>query len=339
MSRKTFRNIITSEELYEKINSENIKLMEKFLKEKSMRSGDLTIKNYRSDLKIFFTWSLLYNDNINFVKMKKLQISDFFLYCVDTLKWNSSRFSRMKSVLSSFSNFIEKFYGDEEGYENFRNIILRAVDAMPKNDVREKTILKDEQIKDIFEYLEEEEEYQILCWFALAVASGSRFSELLRFTTDIIDLEHTEFQGLFLETLKPIKTKGRTKQGKMLYKYIIKDMFEKRYVSWLKVRQDIMSNNNKDHTFIFINKTGDPATEADARGWVRKIEKRLRIPFYPHAIRHYTATYLSKLGIPYNLIKDLFGWASVDMVSIYDDQTAKDREWKELNNLKENLNK
>jgi len=336
MGRKTFRNQITSPELWEQVNTENKKLMQQFLKEKNTRSSDTTLKGYESDLEIFFTWNYLHNNNKFFIDIKKLELSEFFSFVMSDMRWGSARFSRMRSVLSSFSNFIEKYFDDQ--YPNFRNLILKVVENMPKVIAREKTILSEEQVDNLFKILEEKQEYQIACWLALAVGSGSRFAELLRFTTDVINISNLAFNDIFLETLKPIKTKGRTKSGKMLTKYIIKDIFWERYLKWLDIREKILFDNNVvDHNFIFIKSNGEPISESIVRNWVDKIELLLQVPFYPHCLRHYIVSYLSKIGLPYNLIKDIFGWESVDMVGLYDDLTAKDKKWDELDEFKKVL--
>jgi integrase len=332
MSRKTFRKQITTDEYIDKINEGNKSLQERFLKEKKSRSSALTIKSYKSDLDIFFVWNLLYNKNKHFTEIRKLELSDFFIFATEDLQWSSARFSRMKSVLSSFSNFIEKYY--DEDFPTFRNIVLKSVEAMPKHAVREKTILSEEQVNGLFEYLDSTEEYQISCWLALAIGSGSRFSELLRFEITNIDFNNVAFDGIFIETLKPIKTKGRGVAGKMLYKYIIKDIFCQRYEKWMEVRNKIMFDNGKIHDFIFIKPDGSPATEGTARTWVTKIEDYLKVPFYPHALRHYATTYLAYKKIPHELIRELWGWESTDMVKVYNDMTAKDQAWPELGNLK-----
>jgi len=64
MARKTFRKVIVTEELLQQINPENKKLIEKFLREKSTRSSELTVKSYLSDLNIFFVWNILHNENV-----------------------------------------------------------------------------------------------------------------------------------------------------------------------------------------------------------------------------------------------------------------------------------
>ncbi len=337
MPRATFRKQITSEELYSQINPKNIKLMERFLREKDTRSSDMTVKGYRSDLEIFLTWNLLHNENKFFCDIKKLEFSEFFSYVVSDLHWGSARFSRVRSVLSTLSQFIEKFFDDE--YPAFRNVILKAVESMPKVPTREKTILSEEQVNGLLKHLVENNQKQGACWLALAIASGSRFSELLRFTTDILDRNATAFDGIFLETLKKIKTKGRTKQGKLLTKYIIKDIFLPYYDAWLIEREKILKEKEKYHTYIFVKQDGTPCEESTVRYWIGKFEDYLGVPFYPHCLRHFYTTYLAKIGLPHPLIKEIAGWESEGMVSLYDDVQAKDKSWKELENLKEHLNK
>jgi len=305
--------------------------MRRFLKEKGVRCSPKTIVVYESNMLIFLTWNLLYNDNKFFVDIKKLEFSDFFSFAVDELKVGSSKLNNMRSVLSSFSNFIEKFF--DEDYPDFRNVILRVVESAPKDERREKSILSDKQVEKLLQHLKKTDS-QKACWLALAVTSGCRFSELLRFEIDHIDENRTAFGDLFLETTRQIKTKGRGKAGKLLYKYILKDKFLPFYNKWLKERSKILKEKNINHNFLFIKKNGDPATTATIRGWVAGFEKYLKVPFYTHALRHYLTTLLSKKNIPQILIKEIFGWSSVIMVELYDDTTAKDREYPELENLK-----
>ena len=57
---------------------------------------------------------------------------------------------------------------------------------------------------------------------------------------------------IFLETTKQIKTKGRTKQGKLLTKYLIKDIFLPYYHEWLPIREKIMKENNISNTTTLL---------------------------------------------------------------------------------------
>ncbi len=329
--RKTYRKVIVTNELIEKINTYNKQIVEKFLKEKSTRTSPVTIKNYRSDANIFFVYNLLHNDNKLFTDIKKLEFSDFFSYTTTELRWGSARSNRMRSFLSSLSIFIEKFMDDT--FPEFRPIILKTIESVPKEARREKTILTDEQVTKLLSWLSKKDS-QMACWLALAAYSGSRFSELLRFTTDILDENHTAFGDLFMETLKPIQTKGRGRTGKMLYKYILKDKFFPFYKQWISDREKILSEKGIDHLFLFIKEDASPATDGTIRSWVSTMERYLGVNLYPHSLRHFLVTEFSRKNIPPLLIKDLVGWTSILMVETYNDLTSKDREWQELDNLK-----
>lgn len=335
MPRATYRKKIVTDELTSQIDAGNIKLMERFLKEKNTRSSDTTVSGYRSDLLIFFCWNVIENENKFFIDIRKIEFSDFFAYVTTELKWQSARFSRLRACLSSFSNFIEKYYDDV--YPNFRNVILKSVENMPKSATREKTVLSDEQIDKLKEHLTDNEMFQELCLLSLAIGSGARINELLRFKTSDIDENNTVFDGLFIKTLSQIKTKGRTKTGKLLYKFILKSEFMDNYKKWIAVRSKIMESKGVEHDFIFIDRNGNPATEGVIRGWSQKWEEFLGVPIYFHAFRHYMVTKLSKLGLSPDFIQNVVGWASVELVATYDDSNFEDKEFKNLDKLKENI--
>jgi len=337
MGRKTFKNIITSPDKWEKVNEKNKQLMKDFLREKDTRSSSGTVDGYRSDLSIFFTFVLENLDNKFFVDIRKMEFSQFFSFCVSDLKWSSSRFNRMRSCLSSLSNFVERMMDEE--FPLYRNTILKAVETMPKVMSREKTILSEDQINNLLKHLVDSNKLQEACLISLAISSGARISELLRFTTDIIDEDNLAYSDIFIETSKMIKTKGRTKTGDMKFKYIIKDLFIPYYDSWLIERNKIMEANSQSHTSIFIKQDGSPATMGTIRYWIPKWEEFLGVPLYAHAFRHYMVTFLTRIGLTSDLIVEICGWKSASMYAIYNDLTGKDREWKELDNLKAHFDK
>lgn len=330
--RKTFRKIITSEELIESINPQNKKLMERFLKNFATKRSPKSVTVYKSNLQIFFCWNVENNDNLFFVDFKKYMLLDFFDYCCTELKWASARYSQMHSCLSSFSTFIEDIY--DEQYPNFRNL-LPKIEKLPKESVRKKSIFTKEELDGLMTKLGEENRIQEQCLLALMMSSGSRASELGRFTTDIIDENNTAFEDLFLETTEEVRVKGRGVNGKSLIRYILKDTFLPYYQKWLPIRERIMEENNQSHNHIFITRTGEPATIMTFRGWVERWNDYVEKPFYIHSIRHWYTTFLvAHIGLEQELVQDIIGWTSSDMVKIYNDSTAKDRKWKGLEKLK-----
>lgn len=332
MTRKTYRKIITSEERDERIEKRNKKLSTQFLRDKSRNVSELTVKNYESDLRIFFTWNLLHNENKFFINIERIEFSDFFAYASDTLQWGSSRMNRMRSCLSSFSQFIAKFFYKE--YPDFRNVILEIIDSVPKEVRREKTVLLDDDVDRLLLHLSKRSS-QMACFVALAVSSGARASELLRFTVSTIDEADLAFDGLFLHTATPIKSKGRGKAGRQDKKYILRDTFIPYFETWKKDRHNILADKDVEHDFLFIKKNGQPATDGTMRGWTKHFSEYLGTSVYPHSFRHRCTTYLRERGIPKDLVQHLLGWKSSDMVDIYDDREVSDMKWEELDNLRE----
>ena len=154
MGRTTFKKRITSEEKIEKINANNKKLIEQFLKAKSRTCSEATVKSYRSDLMIFFCW-LVDNGNEDYIKVKKRVISEFFTFIQDDLQCHGKRFAHFRSVLSELSSYCIKFYEDDE-LGNFRNFVNSIIETPNKTEVREKTILSENQVESLLKTLVQE---------------------------------------------------------------------------------------------------------------------------------------------------------------------------------------
>ena len=338
--RETFRKIITSEELIEQIHPQNKMLMERFLKNFATKRSPNSVVSYKSNLQIFMCWNVEHNDNKPFVKIRKIELADFFDFGVTELKWSPNRFAQIHSCLSSFSSWIENYFGDEEEYKDFRNL-LPKIEKPVKENIRKKTVLQKEDIDKLIKYFEDNDMIQDACLLSLAISCGARISELARFTTDLINEDNVVFDGLFLETTEEIATKGRGTNGKMLRKYIIKDMFLPYYHKWLKVREGIMKETGKNHNYIFVTKNGDPASADRLRDWMSDWSDIVEQPLYPHSLRHYQISLLKRLEIDDDLIVYLTGWSEGtghSMISIYNDNELKDKKFACLNKLKDFIN-
>ena len=329
--RKTFRKIITSPELIEQINPKNVQLVDRFLKNFATKRSPNSVVSYKSNLNIFFCYNVLYNENKFFVELKKYDLMDFFDYCCTELKWSSNRYAQMHSTLSSFSTWIENIY--DEKYPTFRNL-LPKIEKLPKENVRKKSVFKKDELDSLMDWLGEQDRINEQCLLALIMSSGSRASELVRFTTDMIDEEHTAFDGLFLETTEDIRVKGRGVNGKFIPRYLIKDIFLPYYKKWLPVRNEIMNKANKEHNYIFIKTDGEPAQVSTIRSWMEKWDNVLDKHWYPHAGRHFWCSYLLSIGLEKQLVQELQAWSSDTLVDIYNDNTAKDMQWKGLDKLR-----
>lgn len=316
--RTTVYNYITSEEKIAEIEPKNIELMDSFLDYlTSIDRSPRTVSAYRSDLLIFFVWNLEYNNNKYFIDLTKREIASFQKHGLSEWKWSSNRISRVKSSLSSLSNYIENILDDE--IENFRPII-RKIETPTIQPVREKTIITDEEVDGILDSLVADEKYQLACVFALAAFGGARKSELLRYKYWYFYDSNIMSDAFLYKTPETIQTKGRGSKGKALTKYTLMD-FKKYYDLWMQERTE---KDLLDNEYLFINRKGGTLSTGTLDLFCKSISEYLGRPFYLHSLRHQLCTRLFRLGLPSNVIQEYFGWSSADMLNIYNDADASE---------------
>ena len=332
MARKTFRKIITSEELIEKINPINKKLVKQFLKFKNAKCSDTTIIGYTSDLNIYFCYNVVENENKSFIDTKKIELSEFFDYGLMELKWSGNRYERMRSLINSFSTFIEDYL--DEDYPEFKNIVKKSVTKVPKIPVRKKTILLSDDVYKLRDMLIEDGKLCQATYLMLLAASGARISESIIINVDMIDENYTAFGDLFLETTDDIKTKGHGKTGSVISRYIIKDVFLPIYKEWIVERERILKEKNKNHNSMFIKEDGEPVKVSTVNSWIRTWEKMVDMDLYAHCYRHFIVSDLTRKGCSSDFIVAVMRWKSADMFKIYNDLQDKDRNWKDIDKLK-----
>lgn len=322
MARGTVYNNIVEEGNYDLVLEENKELLDEFCDYlNSIDRSDLTIKGYISDIKIFFIWNLEHNKNKFFVDFTKRDMIKYQNFMLNNMKLSSNRIRRLRASISSLSNYIEAIL--DEDYPQFRNIINK-IPAPEKQEVREKTILQDEDVQKLLDSLVEKGEYQQACALALAWASGSRKSELLRFKVSFFTDENVIYGSLY-KTPEKIKTKGRSKKGKPLNKFVLKNKFKPYFDLWMQEREKL-GVENFDEIFVIKKIDGwQPMKESSLNYYAQQFSNFLNVDFYFHCLRHNFTTELIKAGIPAEVIKDIVGWSSLDMVNLYTDIKIDDR--------------
>lgn len=316
--RTTVYNNITSEDKLAFINPKNTELMNDFLDYLvSIDRSKGTISQYKSDLSIFFCWNIDNNNNKYFVDLSKREIAKFQKYAMTEWGWSSNRLARVKSTLSSLSNYIENILDDE--LPDYKSIV-RKVESPIKQAVRDKTIITDEEVNIILNQLVDSKKFQCACAFALAAFSGARKSELLRFKVSYFDDSNIMPDAALYKTPETIQTKGRGSQGKPLTKYTLLE-FKKYYDLWINERKE---KGLLDNEYLFIKPNGETMTISGMDSYAETITRLLGRPFYFHSLRHQLCTRLFKIGLPADVIQEYFGWSSIDMTSVYNDSNASD---------------
>lgn len=326
MARKTKQNKITSPELLAQVNPENLRLMEDYLTYlRSIQRAETTIRGYRNDLEIFWVWCLQHANNKFFVDVSKRDIVAYQNWLLTQNENSPARIRRLKSTLSSLSNYVEAVLDDE--YEGFRPII-RKIESPVNQPVREKTVLTDEQCDELLGKLVETEQYEKACCVALALCSGRRKSELVRFKVSFFTDKNIIYGSLY-KTPEKIITKGRG-GGKPLTCYVLSKKFKPYFDLWMAQRE----KDGVESQWLFPDKKDSQKQLASTAldSWAESFSKILDINFYFHSARHYFTTHLSKLGLPDSVIKEIVGWESLEMVQIYKDTSADEEIGKYFSN-------
>ena len=312
-------NSITSPELLAQVNGNNRELKKEFLNYlKAINRSEGTIRQYGSDLDIFFCWVLQNAGNKDFSKITKRDIIAFQGWLINDNQNSPARVRRLKATISSLSNFCENILSDEEeDYASFRSIV-RKIENPPLQPVREKTVWEEEELEDLLKKLTDSGEFEKACMLALGVYSGRRKSELCRFRVSDFHDDKLVCGGALYKS-DPIRTKGRG-DGKIIPCYTLAKKFQPYLDNWLKEREE----KKIESEWLFPDQN-DPKGQiaiSTLNSWANVFSRMSGRDFYWHSLRHAFTTSLAKAGIPDGVIQSIVNWESADMVRLYKDIDA-----------------
>lgn len=318
MARATVYNKLTSPEKLAQINPNNKELQEDFLNYlKSTHKSNGTIKGYRNDLEIFWVWVLDNLDNKDFVNITKRELVRFQNWLVEDNQNSPARVRRIKSAISSLSNYIEAILDEEDEFKGFRSVI-RKIESPALHPVRERTVWKDEELLNLLDTLTNRGMYERACFVALGMYSGRRKAELLRFKVSDFDESRLVCENALYKSA-PILTKG----GKMLECFTLAKKFKPYFDRWMQQREekDIQSE------WLFPNPSNpnESLSVSTVNAWTDCFTTITGHDFYFHSLRAYFTTSLLRAHIPDNVVVDIIGWSSSEMLKIYDDTPKEEK--------------
>lgn len=322
MPRKTRQNDITSHELLSQINKGNMRLKRDFLDYlRSVQRSPKTIDGYDNDLDIMLTWNHQFNGDKDFIKISKRDWASFQNWLINTNGNSPARVRRIKSAVSSMSNYIANILDDEEEFKDFRPSI-RKIENPAMQEVRKKTVWEDDDLDKLLATLTEQGQYKKACMLALAMCSGRRKSELCRFRVDDFKDENLVCGGALYKTTEKMKTKGFG-LGKYIYCFTLAKQFKPYFDAWMKERVD----KGIESEWLFPSELdpGEQMSETTLNSWAVTFSRMTGEDFYWHSLRHYFTTHLAKAGLPDGVIQEIVGWESADMVNVYKDISAEEQ--------------
>lgn len=318
MARKTKMNKITSAEKTALINKNNLQLKDEFLSYlRSVGRSDGTVNGYDNDLLIVFTYVMENLDNKDFSKLSKRDLISLQGWLVKNGN-SSARIRRIKSSISSLSNYCENILsGDDPEYDGYRSIV-RKIENPPLAATREKTVWSTDELEHLLWYLVDKKKYEQACFVALGMYGGRRKSEICRFKVNDFDDSHLVLGGAMYKS-NPILTKG----NKYLECYTLAKRFKPYFDMWMNYRAETgitsewlfpSKSNPKEHIQI-----------TTLNSWAKTFSSITNNDFYFHSLRHYFVSDLSKAGIPDSAVVTIIGWSSADMFNIYNDNSKDDQ--------------
>lgn len=208
---------------------------------------------------------------------------------------------------------------------------MRFVDAPKKG--RKNPLALGERMDDIpklLAYLEDKPEDK--AYWALTFY-GLRASERL-------GLEWSSFENLYKNTRKPVRLKidrqlyNDAESRKLSIKYETKTDAGTRVVPLPEdVRKLLLAHRARQNKMrkskqwkpgdgfkdlVFTTATGNPVRQAkDNARWTKLLKDAGIAPMRGHDMRHLTASYLAKVGVPAEVVKSILGHNSVAMTSYY----------------------
>ena len=287
----------------------------------SVQRSPKTISGYSNDLDIVFTWNYLYNGDKDFVKISKRDWAAFQNWLINDNGNSPSRVRRLKASVSSLSNYISNILDDEEEFKDFRPAV-RKIENPAMQPVRKKTVWEDAVLDDLLDRLIQSGQNKKACALALAMCSGRRKSELCRFRVDDFKDENLVCGGALYKTSEPIQTKGFG-LGKFIYCYTLAKKFKPYLDAWLQERREKAIDS--EWLFPAANDDAEQMSETTLNSWANTFSNMTGEDFYWHSLRHYFTTHLAKLGLPDNIIQEIVGWESSDMVRVYKDISAEEQ--------------
>ena len=287
---------------------------------KSVQRSPKTISGYDNDLNIFWAWNLKYNSNKFFPKISKRDYAAYQNWLINENGNSPARVRRLKSAISSMSNFVSNILDDEEEFKDFHSAV-RKIENPVLQLVRKKTVWSDEDLDNLLNRLTELGQYKKACALALAMCSGRRKAELSRFRVDFKE-ENLVCGGALYKTTEPIQTKGFG-LGKFIHCYTLAKKFQPFFDAWMNQRKEL----GIESKWLFPD-TNDPSKqvkETTMNSWADTFSRMTGVDFYWHSLRHFFTTHLAKLGLPDNVIQEIVGWESADMVRVYKDMSAEEQ--------------
>ena len=266
-----------------------------YLEDKRVAKGssEITLLNYKEDLKLFFLFEkdlLKTTDDL-----KEEMLADYLLFLDKEYKATSTILRRASSLLGFYA-----FLSDEGLYKG------RLPDyEKPRHEKRIPNVLTYEEVERLLEApcIATDSGMRDKAMLELLYASGLRVGELLSLRFKDVD---------FLNRTLDVVGKGAKERIVPFSKF--SDKYLEKYLDGPRKR-----NKGKDTPYLFLNRFGKPISRVYFFKAIQKYAKEANIdkPVSPHSLRHSFATHLLEQGASLRSVQELLGHSKITTTEIY----------------------
>ena len=292
-----------------KINPENIKKYEKYLRSNIIKNRDVedtTYKVYKNNFNQFLVYLSEEWDNIDVYSEEFMEhaidiLEGFMAFCQDTLFNNKKAINNKLSAISSFYHWSVKRKLIK--YHPFDKRLDRMKGA---NDERiiNSYFLTEEQINTIKDEMSKEDsmyDIQDRILFNLAIDSANRIGALSKLTLSTLDLDECVFTDI------------REKRGykvEVVFEEETRDIIEE----WLSYRKENMDGLEVDNLFISKYKGEYRAmSKGNLQNRMKKIGKIIGIDdFHAHCTRKTKANLITEITGDITLASEFLNHKSIE---------------------------
>lgn len=294
--KRSKRIIIGDEEIAKQVNTENMKYLQRYLRDMEMRElSPKSIYSYKCDILAWFRYLAENQFNPVVTELTEDDIEEFIYFCKQEGN-NTERIKRRLASLSAFYKFLRK---KKFIKENPMEFIARPKKGMP---VVTQTFLTKEQYELMKEKLYGQDDLQLLLYGMFSISTMARVNAVSSIRWEQIDL-----QGRTVDDVLE-------KEGKIVTLYFseeVRNLLEK-----LKQQRE---ENGIDSPYVFISKYKGEIRQISPNTlseWAKKIGEMIGVPtLHPHDFRHSGSQLLSLSGMPIEKISELLNHSGLDVTA------------------------
>ncbi len=285
------------------------RMMEGFILEQNCRGNSkATVKYYEGNILRFISYLDEQKIASDTSSITKLVIQKYILHLKTSKKWVNSEHikSEEKIASKSIQTYIRAIkawiaWMEDEGYLD-KNVSTEI--RLPKATRKIMEILSEEDINEIFKYLETKSEnhFRDILIIMVLLECGLRLEEATTLKLQNINIKQNTMKVLGKGNKERIISYGVNVQ-KMFFKYI---------------NQERPEPINKKVDGLFLKSDGSPITQSTIKQLFRRIKDKLKMEkFHPHLCRHtYCTMYLANGGDIFAL-KQSTGHESFEILNNY----------------------